>query len=637
MAKFKFGLSNWNLDKNRILELLPLAIPFILMDFFIRFLAADVSYNMLAIIIPNILFTALWIVVIVAVTVLFGTKLGRIVYVLIFLLYFILFLAHSVYFPYSGFFFSFNLLRSIEEGSAYVWDTIKQAGLLTYINCIIIIASGVFALIKFPKNEKFQGKPLVAVLAIFAVCHLVIPVFLGQKNDDLKWDTWRNPRNIYDSFSDSNKSIKICGLFEYSMRDFYVSFLRPSVKADPLEIVFLEESYSEVTPHVKNDYTGIFSGKNVIFLQLEGIDSWLMNPEDMPNLYSMLDNSFVFENHYSYYNGGGSTFNSELAAVTGFLAPMSYTKNAYSFHTNRFPGSLPQKLSELGYNCNAFHMNNGEYYMRNANYLNWGFENYYSLIETTDYNDGMYQLDRELIQNEFFYEKMFLSGEPFLHYIITYTPHTPFSLDGKTGKTLASVLFENGEAIPEMDEEQVARLFAAETDKMIGLLLEALEVNGLADNTVIVAYADHYLYTLNDKSILDKYKTTSNNLINNTPFIIWSKDIQKTVIEKVNSQLDILPTVFNMLGVEFYDEYYIGYDIMDNNYGGYVFFSDYSWYDGVNYVESGHVTNNQEVDLQYIEDTNNRINNDIRRNDLTLKYDYFKTILKKQEAVSDIE
>ena len=36
-----------------------------------------------------------------------------------------------------------------------------------------------------------------------------------------------------------------------------------------------------------NPYFGIYEGKNVIFLQLEGIDTWLLTPEDMPNLYQL--------------------------------------------------------------------------------------------------------------------------------------------------------------------------------------------------------------------------------------------------------------------------------------------------------------------------------------------------------------
>ena len=76
-----------------------------------------------------------------------------------------------------------------------------------------------------------------------------------------------------------------------------------------------------------------------------------------------------------------------------------------------------------------------------------------------------------------------------------------------------------------------------------------MEEKGVLDNTVIVAFTDHYLYTIEDQSVLDKYKNTSNNLINNTPFFIWSSDTKKTNIKKVTSQLNILPTVLNLFGI----------------------------------------------------------------------------------------
>ena len=50
-------------------------------------------------------------------------------------------------------------------------------------------------------------------------------------------------------------------------------------------------------------------------------------------------------------------------------------------------------------------MNTGEYYTRDINYKNWGYDDYYSLIDDGNYEDASYQLDRELILNEFFYEK----------------------------------------------------------------------------------------------------------------------------------------------------------------------------------------------------------------------------------------
>ena len=152
------------------------------------------------------------------------------------------------------------------------------------------------------------------------------------------------------------------------------------------------------------------------------------------------------------------------------------------------------------------------------------------------------------------------------------------------------------------------------------------ESTASGDNTVIVAYADHYLYTLDDKSILDKYKETSNNLINHTPFFIWSSDLgQLTSISKVNMQMDILPTVLNLFGIDYNSNNYIGHDILSNDFKGYAFFSDYSWYDGKVYVENQQITNGKKMSKDKLDTMNNLISNVIKKNDLTLKYDYFKS------------
>lgn len=76
-------------------------------------------------------------------------------------------------------------------------------------------------------------------------------------------------------------------------------------------------------------------------------------------------------------------------------------------------------------------------------------------------------------------------------------------------------------------------------------------------NTAIVVFTDHYLYTLSDQTILDKYKETSNNLINHTPFFIYDGKTKKTVTD-VTSQLNILPTILNLYGIDYNSNNYIG-------------------------------------------------------------------------------
>ena len=256
-------------------------------------------------------------------------------------------------------------------------------------------------------------------------------------------------------------------------------------------------------------------------VQLEGIDSWLINKNDTPTLYSMMNSGYNFTNHYSFYTGGGSTFNSEFAVNTGFITPMSYTKNAYQFNRNEFPNTLAKLFKNEGYSVNAFHMNSAEFYNRGLNYRNFGYDNYYGLVDALGYSaegfnlssvsDASYELDRTLIENKEFSEKMF-EGDKFFDYIITYTPHTPFTPEKGIGKLVAEMKYGEGNIPDDMSEEELVLLEAGETDYFVGLLLDELEKRELLEDTVIVAFADHYLYTIEDKTVLDKYKNTENNL-----------------------------------------------------------------------------------------------------------------------------
>ena len=391
---------------------------------------------------------------------------------------------------------------------------------------------------------------------------------------------------------------------------------------------------------------------------MEGLDDWLLTEEDTPILYSMLNNSFVFNNHFSYYNGGGSTFNSEFAVNTGFITPLSYTQNAYTFNKNYFPYSLANLFKKEGYSVNAFHMNKGEYYSRTVNYKNWGYDKYYGLIDMFDYDDDSHTLDRELILNEEFNKLIFPEDTKFVDYIIAYSSHLPFNNNKGVCKLLydldhAPTEEETNEAdetsteeateetdtkttatierIP-MTEEECVRRQVKETDYMVELLLDNLREKELIDDTIIVVFTDHYLYTIEDKTVLDKYKETSNNLINKTPFFIWSNNNSRTNINKVTSQLNILPTTLNLFGIEHNPNNYIGTDALDPKYEGIVFFSDYSWYDGNVYVEGGEVTNGQGISYDKLEEKNYYINNITKKNDLALKFNYFKKYKKNSEV-----
>lgn len=604
-----------------------LALPFILIDIFTRY---KVEFYGLLKPVPNI-FTLLWISLILCICLFSKKKIGKIIYILFFILSLALYLVNNIYYSMTGVFFDFSMVLLASEGSEYLLDAIKNCDLSVYLFLIPIFITFVLAIKVYPKEEHKSYKGIIVTIFIFILLHSVTPVFLGKANEELTWSTWRNPRNIYNSFNDNNKAIKVSGLYEYTVRNFYITFLKSDEGANQKDLDFLKEEYSKEKEVNKNKYTGKYKDNNLIIVQLEGLDSWLINKNDTPTLYNMMKNSINFTNHYSYYNGGGSTFNSEFAVNTGFITPLSYTQNAYTFNKNSFPYSLAHLFKEQGYTVNAFHMNTKEYYSRGTNYKNWGYDNYYGLVDQNTYKDNSYYLDRELLLNEEFKEKMF-GSEKFVDYIITYTNHMPFSPEKGNCKMLLDLDSKENENVGyDLTEEDCARRQAKETDYMMELLVKELKERELFDKTTIVVLTDHYLYTLSDKTILDKYKNTSNNLINHTPFFIYTNNKDKKTIKTVTSQLNVLPTVLNLFGIDYNPNYYIGQDALSNNYQKLVFFSDYSWYDGNVYVDGGVVTNNKYINQNVLEEKNYNVNYLIKKNDLTLKYNYFKDMEKSSK------
>lgn len=607
-------------------------LPFLLMDIIIRSFGNSTNLYKVWNIIPN-LFTITWACLFIGISLSLKSKIGKSVYLGVNILFLIMFLTNGIYYSMTHNFFDFILLESTSEGAPYMMDCIKNCNIWIYIWFVIIIFTIYVGFRKIPKKDNFNYKNVIIVVLVFLLIHLLLPNLYGSANSSLEWNTWQNPRNIYKNFNDANKSMSITGLYEYTIRNFYITFLQTEEEETSEDYEFLMEAFS-VNNNEVNKYTGIFKNKNLIFVQLEGIDDWLLTEKDMPTLYGMLNNSFVFQNHYSYYNGGGSTFNSEFAVNTGFITPLSYTQNAYSFNKNSFPYSMANMFKNQDYVVNAFHMNSGEYYSRQTNYTNWGYDKYYGLLDINDYKDKSYTLDRELINDVTFQEKMFSKDSKFVDYIITYSNHLPFTNTKGVCKLLYDMEMdlndtvdmgeESSSTFVQLTEEECIRKQAHETDYMMELLLKKLTELNLIDDTVIVVFTDHYLYTVEDKTILDKYKNTSNNLINKTPFFIWQNNMKRTNIKEVTSQLNILPTTLNLFGINYNPNYYIGSDALSSNYKGIVFFSDYSWYDGNIYVDNGVIANNKSSSQEYLDEKNYYIHYLTKKNDLALKYNVFK-------------
>ena len=165
-------------------------------------------------------------------------------------------------------------------------------------------------------------------------------------------------------------------------------------------------------------------------------------------------------------------------------------------------------------------------------------------------------------------------------------------------------------------------------DDMFARLLEELESRGELENTVIVAYTDHYSYGIKDLDMMMEASGVQDLLLlEKTPCFIWSADGPDVTVEKTLNTADLLPTVLNLMGVD--SPYsYIGQDAFDDRYIGYALFPDGSWIcDGVAYsAETEEVLILEEgknADPQRMEAMGSAVNEFVYINNLILETDYY--------------
>ena len=610
----KYSLKIWKHIKNNI-GYIYLFLSLIPLDLSIRiYYNQSINYYHWYYLVPN-LFSINWIVLILLLTKNLKNKLGKTIYLLFYIFELIMFLVHSVYFSYFNTFFDYSVLSVAGEGADYFDSVIPNIKLWIVIIFTLSIFFTIRGLKRINHVNKIKVLNIIIPISIFILIELFLPIMLGTKNKEIEWDDWRNARSIYSSYNDNNKSMMVSGLFEYNTRNFIVNYLQDKSAITPEELETLKENFKNNDINKENKYTGIFKGKNLILVQLESIDDFLLNKNTMPELYKLSKTSINFTNHYSFTSGGGSTFNSEFMVNTGYSSAYNYNQSAYVFSKNAYPYSLPNLFKKEGYTINAFHMNSAEYYSRGVNYKSFGYDSYNGLKDLKTYTDYSYWLDTELINNQTFNDKIFNTEKPFVSYIITYSAHMPYKTTKGTCPLLTN---EQG-----LTEYECLQIQAKETDDFISLLLKNLKEKNLIDNTVIVLFSDHYIYTLENKTLLDKYKETSNNLINHTPFMIYNNDNIKLNIKDVNSQLDILPTILNLFGITYYPHNYIGRDILDKTFDPLVFFSDGSWYNGSTYVANGEYQSGKKISTENIEKYNLIVKKKMLLNDAVIKSDYF--------------
>ena len=140
---------------------------------------------------------------------------------------------------------------------------------------------------------------------------------------------------------------------------------------------------------------------------------------------------------------------------------------------------------------------------------------------------------------------------------------------------------KNRDAVEDMDMSDACKAYMAaniELDKAMELLLERLEEAGELDNTVIALAGDHYPYGLSSSEISEfrGHQIDETYELYKSTFILWTPGMEPETVDKLSSNMDILPTLSNMFGLEYDSRLLMGRDIFSDS-EGFVVFKDKSW------------------------------------------------------------
>lgn len=375
--------------------------------------------------------------------------------------------------------------------------------------------------------------------------------------------------------------VKNLGLYTHQVYDLTLQVKAGSQKAlaDSSKLQetenYVKANQSEPNPNM----FGVAKGKNVIVVTLESLQTFLIGAsvngqEVTPFLNEFINESYYFDNFF-HQTGQGKTSDSEFLIDTS-LYPLN--RGAVFFtHGNNDYTATPEILRQQGYFTSVFHANNATFWNRNIMYSALGYDRYYNELDykitpETNLNWGLKDI-------EYFDQSVDILktvNQPFYARFLTLTNHYPFTYDEDT-KFIEP--YNSGNGV--FDRYFVTARYL---DESIKKFIERLKAEGLYDDSIIVLYGDHY--GISEKhnramaQFLEKEQITEFDTLNlqRTPLYIHIPgQTEGQTISKPTGQIDMKPTILNLLGVDSTNDIRFGHDMFSDEYTGFVVLRDGSF------------------------------------------------------------
>ncbi len=409
----------------------------------------------------------------------------------------------------------------------------------------------------------------------------------------------------------------------------------------PLPIRNLHKYVASQKPSMENEYTGLFRGKNLIFISAEAFSKEVIDKDLTPALYRMANEGIQFLDYYQP-NWGGGTSGGEFANLMGLPANGG---SMYNVMRQDMIMTMGFQLDKLGYRSGAYHNNDITFYDRNQTHTCLGYDEFIAMGNGME--NGVKQVwpqsDLEMFQ---YIMPKYLNGDqtPFNLYFMSVSGH---SIYAQAGNAMSRKNYEAVKDLPHGEEVKCYLAANLELEYAMEYLLEELDKAGLTDDTVVVIAADHFPYGLEKSAawgtgadhLEELYGFPSDSCFarDHNRLIIWSGCLEgmNLKVEEPTSSIDILPTLSNLFGLDYDSRLLVGRDVFSDT-EPLVLWNTYCWrtekgnYDPMNRVFTPNP--GQEADQAYLDRITAIVKNKLAYTQSVLNNQYFNYV---RDALAD--
>ena len=584
----------------------------------------------------------------------FKEKINKIITSILLVIITIFYIAQFVHYNFYDCFFSIYSLVNGGQVFGFLNAIIKE--IINNIFGIIILVLGlVLAIILiFKNNEEYSSKKKPLILAGLLILNLIITIsliYIPNSNDIY------SRKNLLEKTNSETKNTESFGLITAMVIDssrYLSSYEEDIIKKEESKEVFKEEKnikynkenidfdkllkaeknkdikkihnfFKSEEPTNKNEYTGIFKDKNLIFITAESFSFNIIDEDLTPTLYKMTKEGITFSNFYTpiYY---ASTSDGEYTNLTGLL-PKEGTWSYIASKNKDFPYTYAKVLKEKGYDTYSYHNGIYNFYDRDKIMPNLGYDKYTGCGNGLEkkINCNLWpQSDDEMFNKTF---DDYKNSKKFMTYYMTISGHLSHNFNDN------DMAKKHKDKVKDLEYSEAVKAYISATidlDNALENLLENLKKNDKLDDTVIVLVPDHYPYGLSDEELNELKPITTAYDKYKSGLIIYNSDTKGKKIDKYSSNIDILPTILNMFGINYDSRVIIGKDIMSNS-DGIIIFNDRSFLTDQGFYNektNEFSTTKTKIDKGYIKEKRIEAFNKTNISSMILETNYYESLKK---------